>query len=176
MSFLPGTAETIHGLDSPPVWTQEAYRLPRRKYSICCPILEGGGGYPIPGWGEGYPIPGQGGYPIPGWREYPIPGSGGYPIPGSGGTPYLTGGTLSWDWGTPWEGTWDQWLWYPLGRDLWPVTGVPPWKGHGTSGSIMGWRWGNPLPAPPPPTQLWTDRHLWKQFLPVVLPTRPVNM
>ena len=31
----------------------------------------------------------------------------------------------------------------PPGRDLGPVTGVPPppEKGHGTSGSIMGWRW-----------------------------------
>ena len=25
---------------------------------------------------------------------------------------------------------------------LWDGGGYPPWKGHGTSGSIMGWRWG----------------------------------
>ena len=35
---------------------------------------------------------------------------------------------------------------------LWNGDGVPPWKGHGTSGSIMGWRWGNPIP------QLWTNK------------------
>ena len=34
---------------------------------------------------------------------------------------------------------------------------VPPGKGPGGSGSIMGWRWGTPL---------WMDRHLWKQYLP----------
>ena len=28
---------------------------------------------------------------------------------------------------------------------LWNGDGVPPGKGHGTSGSIMGWRWGTPL-------------------------------
>ena len=35
---------------SPPAWTQEVYRLPRIKYSICCPI-RGGGGLPVSGWG-----------------------------------------------------------------------------------------------------------------------------
>ena len=95
------------------------------------------GGYPIPG--RGVPHPWAGGrYPILGYAhpdlgvphlgiphpdlvgEYPIPG-GRYPV-----------------------------LWYPPsgtgvhpGRDLGPVTGVPP-EGHGTSGSIMGCRWGTP--------------------------------
>ena len=53
------------------------------------------------------------------------------------------------------------------GGYLGPVTGVPPrkdmgpvevlweemgspWKRHGTSGSIMGWRWGNGVTPPPP--------------------------
>ena len=35
---------------------------------------------------------------------------------------------------------------------LWDGMGYPPPKGHGTSGSIMGWTWGKP----PPP--LWTDK------------------
>ena len=39
---------------------------------------------------------------------------------------------------TPQEGTWEQSL------------GYPPQKGHGTRGSIMEWRWGNPPPPPPP--------------------------
>ena len=41
--------------ESPPAWTQEAYRPRRIKYSICCPVLGGGGRggcYPIT---VGYP-------------------------------------------------------------------------------------------------------------------------
>ena len=34
---------------------------------------------------------------------------------------------------------------------LWDRDGVPQ-KGHGTSGSIMGWRWGSP------PPRVWTDK------------------
>ena len=50
---------------------------------------------------------------------------GRHPIPGREVTPILT-----WP-GYPPEGTWDESLGYPQ-------------KGHGTSGSIMGWRWGTP--------------------------------
>ena len=53
-----------------------------------------------------------------------------------------------WDWGTPGrdlepvtgvlpERTWDQWKYYGMEMGY-------PQKGHGTSGSIMGWRWGTP--------------------------------
>ena len=47
--------------ESPPARTQEAYRPPCSKYSFCCPIPGGGGGYPIPRLGgtpcqdRGYP-------------------------------------------------------------------------------------------------------------------------
>ena len=30
---------------------------------------------------------------------------------------------------------------------LWDADGVSPWKGPGTSGSIMGWRYGTPTPG-----------------------------
>ena len=44
-----------------------------------------------------------------------------------------------------------------------------PQKGHWTSGSIMGWRYYvmdmGYIPPPPPPHP-WTERHLWKQYLP----------
>ena len=58
-----------------------------------------------------------------------------------GGTPSWLGVSChgvppTWDWGTPpWKGP---------GTSHWGT----PWKEHGTSGNIMGWRWGNP---PPPP-------------------------
>ena len=42
-----------------------------------------------------------------------------------------------------------------------------PWKGHGTSGSIMGWRWG---------IRPWTDRPKYKHYLPVVPHTRVVTI
>ena len=86
-----------------------------------------------------------------------------------GGTPALDRGTPSW--GTPspiltWSGGYPIPVW---GTPSWgtpsscpglgPVTGVPHWKGHWTSGSIMGWRWR----WVPPPYLVWTD---WKHNLP----------
>ena len=66
-----------------------------------------------------------GGVPHPGWRRW--------------GTPIWD--LTVWNWDTP-----PTWYWgTPLGWDLGPVTGVPLWKGHGTSGSIMGWRCGTQL-------------------------------
>ena len=41
-----------------------------------------------------------------------------------------------------------------------PRTGVTPRKGPGISGTIMGWRCGTPLP------RVWTETHLWNQYLP----------
>ena len=47
--------------ESPPAWTQEAYRRPRSKCSLC---WWGGGGYPIQSWwGRGTPSSHGGGYP-----------------------------------------------------------------------------------------------------------------
>ena len=40
--------------ESPPAWTQEAYRPRRIKYSICCPI-PGGGGAGVPTMARGVP-------------------------------------------------------------------------------------------------------------------------
>ena len=120
--------------DSPPAWTHEADYPSNSKCSFCCSVWEGD-----------------------------IPSS-----PGWGGVPHAVAARgyhiLSW-----------SILHHPPGIDLGPVTGVlprkdmgsveilcdevpPPWKGHGTSGSIMGWRWGT-LPC------VWTDRHLWKEYL-----------
>ena len=75
-------------------------------------------------------LPGGGGTPSwPGWGRIPDPDLAngiGYPI-------------LSW------SGRYSI-LGYPPPpeSDLGPVTGVAPSKEHGTSGSIMGWRWGTP--------------------------------
>ena len=73
---------------------------------------------------------------------------GGDPSPvlvGGGCTPVQSwlgqdGATPTWDWFTPCLG-----LGGTPRRDHGPVTGVPPQKGHGTSGSVMAWRW-----VPPP--------------------------
>ena len=137
--------------ESPPAWTQEACRSRCIKYSICCPIL--GEGYPIPGWGiphpwmvVGYP-PSRGGVPHPGYPCLIWPG----------GTPSLDRGTPRW---VPISWSGQEW-------------GTPR-KGHGTSGSIMGWRPrkdmgpvealqdGRGIP-PFPSAWVWTD---WKHNLP----------
>ena len=142
--------------ESPPAWTQEAYRPLCSKYSLCCPnwVPPPGGGYPVrytPPGGSGYPP--WGGY----WVPPPGPGTppGGYPggvpdrVPPLGGR----GGT-----------------WTPVRYPSRGGPGTPP--GGGTrSGTPPGG--GYPDPPPPP---LWTDKHLWKQYLPVVLRTRAVNI
>ena len=104
--------------DSPPAWTQEAYRPPRSEYSFCCPNW--GWGVPHPrsrSWwgGGGYPIPGQGGTPsLPGVPHlgFPCPDlTGGVPQPGvpppswpgrvwGGGTPSPPGGAPTCDSGS----------------------------------------------------------------------------
>ena len=107
---------------------------------------------------------------------------GGCPILGWWGTPNW-GVLLSiWDWGTPtpWTGvhprkeTWNQSLGYPSERTWcqWKYYGMEmgySQKGHGTSKSIMGWRWGTPL-------LVWTDTHLWKQYIHVVLRMQTVKI
>ena len=55
-----------------------------------------------------------------------------------------------------------------LGRGRVPTLGYPlppSWPGQGEGVPTLGY-----LPW------VWTDRHLWKQYLPVVLPTRAVNI
>ena len=111
-------AEIYYKQESPPAWTQEAYRPPRSKCSLCCSV----GGVPHPDLARG-----GGGVPHPDltWSNPPPP------PPGPGYHP---------------ERTWDQWC----GKE--PGTGVPPWKGHGTSdlGKNMGLGY--------PPSQMWTDK------------------
>ena len=97
------------------------------------------------------------GYPIPAWGNSSL--AGGYPISGWG--------CPMWDWGTSGKGP---------GSSHWDT----PQKGHGTSGSY-GMEMGYPLTRKDMgpvevlwdgdgvPLQVWTDRHLWKQYLPVVL-------
>ena len=72
--------------ESPPAWTQEAYRPRRIKYYICCPVP---GGYPPSGPGR-------------------VPPSRGY-LPLAWGTPWA-GGTPPWPGGLPPSWTW---LGYP---------------------------------------------------------------
>ena len=89
----------------PPAWTQEAYRPPRSKYSLCCSVL-GGGGRPQSWLGGG-------GTPSPDL-------TGGYSSPVLVRGP-RTGAPTGQDWGTPLpERTWEQWP----GQE--PGTEVPP--------------------------------------------------
>ena len=77
------TIERDRKQESPPAWTQEAYRLPRSKCSLCwgggTPSSHGGGGYPIQSWWWGglpHPVMVVGGaYPIQSWwgDRYPPP-------------------------------------------------------------------------------------------------------
>ena len=117
------------------------------------------GGYPDPP--GGYPVwyP-PGGYPV----RYP---PGGYPDPPGGtqsgrGTQTPPGGTQS---GTPPGST-------RSGTPLWGGTQTP----CGGTRTPRGYLTGPDLTGPGPPLPpLWTDKHLWKQYLPVVLRTRAVT-
>ena len=145
---------------------QEAYRLPRSKYSFCCP--NGGGGEYLSQvqvqMGEGYPIPGPDG-PDGGTTPFPGPGpdGGGVPIPGpDGGYPIPDWGVgypgvsrFGPDWGTPPH--------LNLARVLCPMGGGYPILGclpphldlakvlpspglDGGSPPVQGW-----MAVPPPP-------------------------
>ena len=96
--------------ESPPAWTQEAYRPPCSEYSFCCPtwVPPPGGVRVPPRGGPGTP---PGGYPVrypPGGSGYP---PGGYPVRypprGGPGTPpaasWHSGKCCKalWDMGTP---------------------------------------------------------------------------
>ena len=116
-------------------------------------------GYP-PREGSGYP---PGGVPSQVPPRGPGTPPGGYPVRyprGSPGTP--PGGTQS---GTP------------GGLGTHPPGGVP----GQVPGGVRVPPGGYPVRYPPggtrtPPPPLWTDKHLWKQYLPVVLRTRAVIM
>ena len=79
-------------LESPPAWTQEAYRPLCSKYSLCCPNWVPPGGYPVRYPPGGYPDP-------PGGVPSQVPPRGGVPGPPRGyPVRYPRGGTRS---GTP---------------------------------------------------------------------------
>ena len=179
--------------DSPPAWTQEPYRPPLIKYSMCCPVPGGYSGYPPPPvltWlGVGYlgvcaPLAGvppiltwPGGVP---WVGAPLagvppswPGLGGPRV----GVP-LAGVPPSWPGprGVPWSGR-------PLARapphlDLARIPPPPQgWTWLGYTPSSWTWLGYSPPPLTPPVGRQmdgWMDRHVWKHYLPVVLRTRSV--
>ena len=150
--------------ESPPAWTQEAYRPPCSEYSFCCPTwVPPPGGYldlGTPWGGLGTP---PGGVPRPGYPpggEVPDPGTppGGYPDLGGGvpdpGTP--PGGYP--DLGTPPGGTWPgnppggvpRRGYPPGGVQLTPPGGVPD-PGTPRGGTWPGYPpWGYLTRVPPP--------------------------
>ena len=147
--------------ESPPAWTQEAYRMPCIEYSFCCPtwvlpphadLAMGGGTWP------GSPLAGY-----PPWLDL------------AGYSPNLT-----WSGGVPDQGTPPPPSRVPPQLDL---AGYPPPAGPGRVPppgvcpmafwemlqSIMGY--GCP---PCGQTDGWKDRRVSKHYLPVVLRTRAV--
>ena len=85
-------------------------------------------------------------------------------------TIYGWGVPLVWDWGTPPEGTWSQLLGYPR-EEIWDQSrGYPPRKDMGPV-EVLWDRDGVKNPPPPFPG---VDRHLRKQYVPVVLRTGAV--
>ena len=161
--------------ESAPAWTQEAYRPPRSKCSLCCSVSWQREGYPIhPGWEDGYPIQSWfgdtttqswwGTHPVLTWdltwRGIP------HPVLGGGGVP---GYLLSLTWDQTWDGipscldlemgappiqTWDRGT-LPQSR---PGIGYPP---------VLAWDGIPPVSRTgyPPPfsLQVKTD---WKYYLP----------
>ena len=110
----------------------------KRRYGITCPNMtfpgKGGGGYPILsrlGEGVSHPVLAKRGTPSCAGQE-----GAPHPVLAKRGTPSCVGRGRG-------GGV----------RDMRPVVVLwdgdgepPPLKGLGTSGSIMGWRWGTPLP------------------------------
>ena len=137
--------------DSPPAWTQEAYRPPRSEYSFCCP----NGGYPILG-----PDPDRG-YLIPGLDR-----GGGTPSQvQTGGTPALVRGTWAPPQSGPGQGT-PIWTWpgYPPSGpsqgnlphlDLPRVPPIGTWLGYPPIWTCMGY----PQPHNGGQTEKITSRH-----------------
>ena len=160
MCMVPSFCTNITKQESPPAWTQEAYRPPCSEYYFCCPTrVPPPGGYltRVPPPGGGYPDPPRGGTRtprgVPGpprggtWPGYP---PGGVPDPGPpGGYPDPPGGT--------WPG-------YPRGGTRTPrgyLTQVPPGGVPGPPGG--GYLTRVPPPPPggypdPPSPPVWTDK------------------
>ena len=158
--------------ESPPAWTQEAYRPPCSKYSFCCPTR-----VPPPHQGLAWYPPGGGGWWVP---------RSGFPSSGPGWVPPyqdLAGGTLLGG-GTQFR------VRVPLCQDLarYPPTPPPPphldltgWypaRGKPRSGypPPVGYLPPGPGPGrvPPPPTQVWTDKRSETITSRLVLRTRSV--
>ena len=170
--------------ESPPARTQEAYRLPCSEYSFCCPTWvppQQGTPQSWPGRGGTWPGSPHQGTPRGGtWSGTPPGGVPGQ-VPPRGGTQSGTprGGTQS---GTPPGGYLVRYppgglpSQVPLLGGTWP--GYPPSQGTPHPDLAGGGTWLGTPPArvPPwldltPPPPLWTDKHLWNQYLPVVLRT-----
>ena len=158
--------------ESPPAWTQEAYRPPCSEYSFCCPDrVPPPGGVPGPDR-----VPPPGGVPGPGPDRVPPPG--GVPGPGPDRVPPPGGGTWTWP-GTPRRGYLDLDLTgYPPGGVPGPgpdqvpppggypdldLTGYPPRGGTRTltwlgtpRGGTRTWTW----PGTPPPPGGYPDLDL----------------
>ena len=135
--------------ESPPSWMQEAYCLPHSKYSLCCSVSGGLGGWPSsrPDGGGSTPPSTNGGTPIQSdrgfyspWWEYPIQSlPEGYPNPVMMGVnhPEPGQGTPCWDWigVLPRKDVGSRPLGYPR-------------KDNGAvDGSSMEWRCGTPPPV-----------------------------
>ena len=157
--------EYIYQQESPPAWTQEAYRLPCSNYSLCCPNW-------VPPLARVPPRPGY-----PPWPRYP-PGQGTPPArvpPGQGtprpgyppgqGTPPGQGIPLARVPPTrvsplarvsprpgypPGQGT-------PLGG-VPPRPGVPPWPGYPPSCPMAFWEMLQSIMGYGYPPQVWTDK------------------
>ena len=138
--------------ESPPAWTQEAYRPPRSKHMLC--LLTGGRGVPPSS-------PNRGGVP------HPVLTGGSPPSSPDGGGEYPH--TVSMWGGVP--PPVDQ-VEYPHWQD--GVTPSPcrpdgctphqpdrctPHQPDGGTPLSAGWGY-----LPPPP-EMWKERHLWKQYL-----------
>ena len=146
------TSQTYNNLnqwqqESPPAWMQEAYRPPR-SCSVSRSPNGGGGVYPNPvlrGLPPSSPY-GQG-TPIQSWWEVPHP----VPMGGTPSSPDWGGATLS----SPDRG------WYPIqfqGGTASQIGGYPPSSpGKGVLPLSAGWG---------PPRWVWTNRRLWKHYLP----------
>ena len=122
----PGKGDKIRQQESPPAWTQEAYRPPRSKCSLC---WRGVVPRPISG---GVPHLRSGGVTHPRSGGVPHPISGGYPSSGQGGTP-----SQVWMGGYPIQSWWGVPQVPPLSR---PGMGYPPNLSWGTPPPLyLGW-------------------------------------
>ena len=139
--------------------TQEAYCPLSSKHSCCCPI--GGAGYFIPGWG--YPVTGQR-YPISSWGGThpgvpPVRDPG--PVTGVPHRKDMRPAEVLWDG----DGV-------PPKKDMGPVEVLLDGDGYSLERTWDQWKYYRMEMG----YLLWTDRHLWKQYLPIVLRTLVVTI